>query len=87
VLQETSHDGRAARFEDVYLEIVLDRLSDVLDDDEQRPHGPIAKLISYDAENGTELTGSLRAYLEAFGDVGHAAAAVHVVRAHQCGAK
>ena len=43
-----------------------------------RSYGPIARLISYDAENGTELTGSLRAYLEAFGDVGHAAAAVHV---------
>lgn len=78
VLQETSHEARAARFEDAYLEIVLDRLGDVLEDDEERPHGPIAKLISYDADNGTELTKSLQAYLEAFGDVGHAARTVHV---------
>jgi len=69
--------GRAARFDDVYLETVLDRLREVLDD-EERSYGPVARLIGYDAQNGTELTGSLRAYLEAFGDVGRAAAAVHV---------
>jgi hypothetical protein len=77
VLRDTSPCGRAARLDDVYLEAVLDRLGEVLDDD-NGSYGPIARLISYDAENGTELTGSLRAYLEAFGDVGHAAAAVHV---------
>lgn len=78
VLEAAGHEGSAARFEDVYLETVLDRLGDVLEDDEERPHGPIAKLISYDAASGAELTESLRAYLDAFGDVGHAAAAVHV---------
>jgi hypothetical protein len=78
VLRDTSPCGRAARLDDVYLEAVLDRLAEVLEDDEDRCYGPVARLISYDAENGTELTGSLRAYLEAFGDVGHAAAAVHV---------
>ena len=78
VLRDTSPCGRAARLDDVYLEAVLDRLGEVLEDDEDRSYGPIARLASYDAENGTELTGSLRAYLEAFGDVGHAAAAVHV---------
>jgi hypothetical protein len=78
VLRDISPCGRAARLDDVYLEAVLDRLGEVLADDEDRSYGPIARLISYDGENGTELTASLRAYLEAFGDVGHAAAAVHV---------
>jgi hypothetical protein len=78
VLRDTSPCGRAALLDDVYLEAVLDRLAEVLEDDEDRRYGPVARLISYDAENGTELTGSLRAYLEAFGDVGRAAAAVHV---------
>lgn len=78
VLRDTSPCGRAARLDDVYLEAVLDRLGEVLEDDDDRSYGPIARLISYDAENGTELTGSLRAYLEAFGDVGRAAADVHV---------
>ncbi len=78
VLRDTSPDGRAARLDDVYLEAVLDRLGEILDDDDARSYGPIARLIGYDAENGTELTGSLHAYLEAFGDVSQAAAAVHV---------
>ena len=78
VLRDTSPCGRAARLDDVYLEAVLDRLGEVLDEDDNRSYGPIARLISYDAENGTELTGSLRAYLEELGDVSHAAAAVHV---------
>ena len=60
VLRDTSPCGRAARLDDVYLEAVLDRLGEVLDDDEHRSYGPIARLISYDTENGTELTGSLR---------------------------
>jgi hypothetical protein len=78
VLRDTSPCGRAARLDDVYLETVLDRLGEVLSGDEDGSYGPIARLINYDAENGTELTGSLRAYLEAFGDVGRAAADVHV---------
>ena len=70
--------GRAARFEDVYLETVLDRLRELLAAEEEGLHGPVAKLARYDTENGTELTASVRAYLDAFGDVGRAAASVHV---------
>jgi hypothetical protein len=78
VLRDISPCGRAARLDDVYLETVLDRLGEVLADDEDRSYGPISRLIGYDTDNGTELTESLRAYLEAFGDVGRAAADVHV---------
>jgi hypothetical protein len=71
-------EGGAKRFEDVYLETVLDRLGEVLDGDEAPPYGPIARLLDYDSRNSTELTASLRAYLEAFGDVAASAEAVHV---------
>ena len=39
VLRDTSPCGRAARLDDVYLEAVLDRLGEVLDD-ETAPTGP-----------------------------------------------
>jgi len=70
--------GRAACFEEVYLETVLDRLREVLEEDGDALHGPVARLVRYDAENATDLTASLRAYLDAFGDVGRAAAELHV---------
>ena len=40
----------------------------------------VAMLSRHDAEHGTNLTGTLDAYLQAFGDVARAAAAVHVHR-------
>jgi len=70
--------ARAAWFEDIYLETVLDRLADLLASEASTPRGPVARLCDYDAGNGTDLTASLLAYLEAFGDTGCAAAAVHV---------
>lgn len=70
--------GRAARFDDVYLETILDQLGEILDNAEQQPRGPVSKLLDYDSANGTELARSLYAYLDAFGDVNSAAATVHV---------
>ena len=74
--------GRAkagvACFEDVYLETVLDQLTDVLAGETDHARGPLARLVRYDRANGTDLTLSLRAYLEAFGDVKAAATAVNV---------
>lgn len=72
--------GRAAvaNFDDVYLETVLDQLGDLLDDEQDRRSGPVARLHAYDAENGTDLTDSLSIYLDAFGDVAAAAAAMKV---------
>jgi sugar diacid utilization regulator len=78
VVHRRGRPGRAARFEDVYLETILDRLGDLLASDHDTPRGPVARLRDYDADNGTDLTASLLSYLEAFGDIGCAAAAVHV---------
>jgi DNA-binding PucR family transcriptional regulator len=69
---------RVAWYDEIYLETVLDRLGDLLVSDDGVPRGPVARLRDYDAGNGTDLTASLRAYLEAFGDVGSGAAAMHV---------
>jgi hypothetical protein len=78
VLCDTRREGCAARFEDVYLETVLNRVGDMLGSDGDRPRGPVARLLDYDEQNAAALTASLRAYLEAFGNVGQAAEAVHV---------
>jgi hypothetical protein len=69
---------RVAWYDDIYLETLLDRLGDLLASDDDVPRGPVARLRGYDAGNGTDLTASLRAYLEAFGDIGRGAAAMHV---------
>lgn len=69
---------RVAWYDDIYLETLLDRLGDLLASDDDVPRGPVARLRDYDAGNGTDLTASLRAYLEAFGDIGRGAATMHV---------
>ncbi len=43
-----------------------------------RPTGPVARLSAYDAEHGTNLVETLRAWLDAFGDVAAASAAMFV---------
>ncbi len=46
--------------------------------EEQTPTGPYQRLLAHDAEHGSELVATLRAYLDAFGDVNLASACVHV---------
>ncbi|MGI5490174.1 helix-turn-helix domain-containing protein [Microtetraspora malaysiensis] len=77
VLRDAKRAGVAC-YDDVYLETVLNQLGDVLTDEQTQAYGPVARLLDYDAANGTELTPSLSAYLDAFGDVIAAAAAVKV---------
>ena len=43
-----------------------------------RPTGPVAQLLAYDEEHNTNLVETLRAWLEAFGDVIAASAAMYV---------
>ncbi|TDC53258.1 PucR family transcriptional regulator [Jiangella ureilytica] len=74
--------GRAAgpvvRISDVYAAALLLELSDLVAMDIGLPDGPIRRLIEYDAEHHSHLALSLRAWLDAFGDVNAAATAVHV---------
>lgn len=75
----TGSPGRpVVRISDVYAEALILELSDLVISETSPPDGSMRRLIEYDAEHGAQLVVSLRAWLDAFGDVNAAAAAVHV---------
>jgi len=80
VLREgTENTGRrVARLADVHAEALLMELRDLAAAHGDRPTGPVARLSAYDLEHGTNLVETLRAWLDAFGDVAAAAAAMFV---------
>ncbi|GAA1560899.1 helix-turn-helix domain-containing protein [Kribbella lupini] len=69
---------RVARLADVHVETLLLELRDLIEARGDQPTGPIARLVAYDREHNTSLVETLRAWLDAFGDVIAAAAAVYV---------
>ena len=54
----------------MHAEALLLELRDLAAAHGDRPTGPVARLSAYDAEHGTNLVETLRAWLDAFGDVG-----------------
>ncbi|WP_181449051.1 PucR family transcriptional regulator [Nonomuraea aridisoli] len=78
VLRARGTTGQAAGYTDVHFESLLLQVADVAAAEEQAPTGPYQRLLEHDAEHGTELAATLRAYLDAFGDVNVASARVHV---------
>jgi hypothetical protein len=69
---------RVARLADVHAEVLLMELRDLAAAHGDRPTGPVARLSGYDGEHGTNLVETLRAWLDAFGDVAAASAAMFV---------
>jgi hypothetical protein len=69
---------RVARLEDVHAESLVLELRDLVAVRGDKPSGPVARLFAYDLEHGTNLVATLRAWLDAFGDVIAAAAALYV---------
>jgi hypothetical protein len=69
---------RVARLADVHAEALLMELRDLAAAHGDRLTGPVARLSCYDAEHGTNLIETLRAWLDAFGDVTAASAAMFV---------
>jgi hypothetical protein len=69
---------RVARLADVHAEALLMELRDLAAAHGDRPTGPVARLSAYDAEHGTNLIETLRAWLDAFGDVAAASSAMFV---------
>ncbi|TVZ03290.1 PucR family transcriptional regulator [Trebonia kvetii] len=69
---------RVARLADVHAEALLMELRDLAAAHGDRPTGPVARLSAYDTEHGTNLVETLRAWLDAFGDVVAASAAMFV---------
>lgn len=78
VLRDGAPGRRAARLSDVHAAALLMELRDLVASRGDRPMGPVARLTSYDEANNAHLVETLRAWLEAFGDVNAAAAAVFV---------
>ncbi|MEU0484186.1 helix-turn-helix domain-containing protein [Streptosporangium sp. NPDC006013] len=78
VLRTREASGVVAGYSGVHFEALLLQLSDLVEAEEQVPTGPYQRLVSHDAEHGSELVVTLRAYLDAFGDVNAASARVHV---------
>lgn len=71
-------ERRVARLADVHTEALLLELRDAAAARGDAPSGPVARLIAYDAEHQAHLVETLAAWLDAFGDVVAAAAALHV---------
>lgn len=69
---------RVARLADVHVEALVLELRDLAAAHGDRPTGPVARLLAYDDLHHTHLVATLRAWLDAFGDVIAASAAVHV---------
>ncbi|KAA9163640.1 PucR family transcriptional regulator [Amycolatopsis acidicola] len=69
---------RVARLADVQVEALLLELRDLVAARGDRPTGPVARLFEYDARHNTNLVQTLRAWLDAFGDVNAASAALYV---------
>jgi PucR C-terminal helix-turn-helix domain/GGDEF-like domain len=76
----TGHGGGrlVARLSDVDVEAMVLELRDAVLARGDRPSGPMARLLAYDAEHNASLVETLAAWLDAFGDAVAAAAALHV---------
>lgn len=70
--------GRIATVDEVHTEILLHRFRDHLAHRDEPLRGPLLSLIEYDAAHDAGLVDTLEAWLESFGDVIGAAAAVHI---------
>ncbi|WP_037958854.1 PucR family transcriptional regulator [Streptomyces violens] len=69
---------RVAALEDVQVEHILLRVADAMADERMVVGGPLRALREYDAEHGGSMVETLRAWLDAFGDVTKAAETVRV---------
>ncbi|MGP4009049.1 PucR family transcriptional regulator [Streptomyces sp. 4N124] len=78
VLRAQGSERRVTRLADVHVEALLYELRDVVTARGDEPMGPIARLAAYDRRRRSNLIETLRAWLDAFGDISAAAAAVHV---------
>lgn len=78
VLRAGSAPGPVARLGDVLVDSLLLELADLIAERGDPPSGPVARLAAYDRAHRTCLVETLAAWLDAFGDVVAASAAVHV---------
>ncbi|MDQ2955856.1 MAG: helix-turn-helix domain-containing protein [Actinomycetota bacterium] len=78
VLQLTDCRTRVASISEVYVEALLLELREQIDVRGDAVRGPVSRLAEYDSKHRTCLVKTLQAWLDLFGDVSGAAAAVGV---------
>ncbi|RAJ64057.1 DNA-binding PucR family transcriptional regulator [Streptomyces sp. PsTaAH-130] len=69
---------RVAAIADVYVDALLLEMRDLAISNRDELSGPLARLVAYDAKHNAHLVETLRAWLDAFGDVIAASASVFV---------
>jgi DNA-binding PucR family transcriptional regulator len=77
VLRSGQTGAQIARLDDVYVEALLLEIADLVPRGEL-PSGAIARLVNYDEEHQGSLLDTLRAWLDAFGDIATASNAMYV---------
>ncbi|WP_196810868.1 PucR family transcriptional regulator [Arthrobacter sp. 35W] len=77
VLQLGRSHAQLVIFDDVQVESLLVELGDLAAARGDRPSGPVARLLEYDRARNAHLVETLRAWLDAFGDIGVASALVY----------
>lgn len=77
VLRLGSGTERVARITDVKIEALMLELRDLSKARGDRVTGPVARLMDYDTRRNTDLVGTLRAWLDAFGDISAASASMY----------
>ncbi|MBO1766763.1 PucR family transcriptional regulator [Allobranchiibius sp. GilTou38] len=78
VVRETDSPQRVARLSDVYITSLVFELRDSIAARGDALTGPVARLMAYDDAHDTNLVDTLRAWLDAFGDVGAASSTLFV---------
>ncbi|MEU6848865.1 helix-turn-helix domain-containing protein [Actinacidiphila alni] len=78
VLRANGGTRQLARMADVHVEALLLELRDLAAQRGDAPTGPVARLLVYDRQHGSQLVDTLRAWLNAFGDVTTASEAMFV---------
>lgn len=77
VLRQADGSRQVARIGDVHVDALLIELADLAAARGDALTGPVARLVAYDAKRGAHLVETLQAWLDAFGDVIAASAAVY----------
>ncbi|MEU2297651.1 PucR family transcriptional regulator [Streptomyces antibioticus] len=77
VLRSGNAAQQVARLDDVHVEALLLELADLVPRGDI-PSGAVARIVAYDATHQANLVDTLRSWLDAFGDVAVAAAAMFV---------
>ncbi len=77
VLRLGQSHAQVVIFDDVQVEALLVELGDLAAARGDRPSGPVARLLEYDRARNAQLVETLRAWLDAFGDVAAASALVY----------